>query len=256
MTVQKKPLTLRIKAALFDVDGTIIDSTDAIGAFWFDFAKDKPYMDAQEVIDVSHGWRTFDAIAKYAPDFAKEDYVLKLEEEIPDKFGDKVIEIPGAIKLVNSILDLSRSGLTDREKLAVVTSGTWGMAHKWFDILGLQRPKSFITAESVKNGKPHPEPYLLGRSSLGYEATESSEDIVVVFEDAPAGVKAGKSAGCFVIGIASTFDKKTVQSFEPDVVVPDLRGVEVLGYDAAKDEFTLRINEYSYASERLLAAVD
>ncbi|KAH3682165.1 hypothetical protein WICPIJ_006862 [Wickerhamomyces pijperi] len=254
MTVQKQPLKLRIKAALFDVDGTIINSQGAITAFWFDFAKDKPYMNGQEVMDATHGWRTFDAIAKFAPDFAKEEYVLQLEEEIPDKFGDKVKEIPGSIKLVNSILDLSRVGGADKEKLAVVTSGTWGMAHKWFDILGLQRPKSFITAESVQNGKPHPEPYLLGRSTLGYEATPNSKDTVVVFEDAPAGIKAGKAADCFVIGIASTFDKDTVQSFGPDVVVPDLRGVEVSGYDAAEDEFTLTINEYSYVSERLLAA--
>ena len=99
MGLTTKPLSLKVNAALFDVDGTIIISQPAIAAFWRDFGKDKPYFDAEHVIQVSHGWRTFDAIAKFAPDFANEEYVNKLEAEIPVKYGEKSIEVPGAVKL-------------------------------------------------------------------------------------------------------------------------------------------------------------
>lgn len=46
MPLTTKPLSLKINAALFDVDGTIIISQPAIAAFWRDFGKDKPYFDA------------------------------------------------------------------------------------------------------------------------------------------------------------------------------------------------------------------
>lgn len=90
----------------------------------------------------------------------------------------------------------------------MATSGTRDMAQKWFEHLGIRRPKYFITANDVKQGKPHPEPYLKGRNGLGYPINEQdpSKSKVVVFEDAPAGIAAGKAAGCKIIGIATTFD--------------------------------------------------
>lgn len=249
MTITKQPLAINLNAALFDVDGTIIDSTDAIGDFWRDFGKDKPYFNAQEVIDVSHGWRTFDAVAKYAPDFAIPELVKELEGSVPDKYGSKAKEIPGSPALVRQILALKTNN--NKQRVAVATSGTYDMATKWFKIINLEKPEVFITAESVSNGKPHPEPYLQGRERLGYKATDKS---VVVFEDAPAGITSGQKAGCLVIGIASTYDAETVKGFGADIVVPDLTQVKVNGYDAENDTFQLVINDYSYASEAALAA--
>lgn len=227
------------------MDGTIVDSSQPILDFWVNFGKDKDYFDGQYVFDHTHGWRTFDAIAKYAPDFADEELVKKLEGQVPDLYGAGAKEIPGAIDLVNSILNLP----TESQRLAVATSGTYDMASKWFNILGLTRPEAFITAESVTHGKPDPEPYLLGRKSLGYA---DSGKTVVVFEDAPAGVKAGHGAGCFVIGIASTYDADTVKGFGADIVVPDLTGVKVVDYDKHNDTFKVVIDNYVYASEQFV----
>lgn len=51
-----------------------------------------------------------------------------------------------------------------------------------------------VTALDVKNGKPHPEPYLRGLKKAGVDASEA-----VVIENAPLGVRAGKAAGIFTI---------------------------------------------------------
>lgn len=102
------PVSLKVNAALFDVDGTIIISQPAIAAFWRDFGKDKPYFDAEHVIHISHGWRTYDAIAKFAPDYADEEYVNKLEGEIPEKYGEHSIEVPGAVKLCTDLNKLPK----------------------------------------------------------------------------------------------------------------------------------------------------
>jgi len=249
MTVTQQPIAINVNAALFDVDGTIIESKMAIAAFWRDFGKDKDYFNSQEVIDISHGWRTYDVVAKYAPEFATEEKVSELEGSIPKRFGSEAKEIKGSPDLVRSILALKTKD--GKQRVAVATSGTYAMAHQWFDVINLERPEVFITAESVSHGKPHPEPYLQGRERLGYKASDKS---VVVFEDAPAGITAGKKADCLVIGIASTHPAETVKSFGADIVVPDLTKTKVTGYDAETDTFQILVQEYTYASEAALAA--
>ena len=57
-----------------------------------------------------------------------------------------------------------------------------------------------VTADRVTNGKPDPEGYRAGRARAGRRPGA----IAVVFEDAPAGIAAGKAAGARVIGITTT----------------------------------------------------
>lgn len=62
------------------------------------------------------------------------------------------------------------------------------------DYPGVFPPERRVTALDVKNGKPHPEPYLRGLEKAGVEPYEA-----VVLENAPLGVRAGKRAGIFTI---------------------------------------------------------
>ena len=74
----------------------------------------------------------------------------------------------------------------------IVISGTKALATGWLEILQLAHPSALITAEAVQNGKPDPTFYLLWKEKLGLEGE------VLVFEDAPAGIRAGKKVGCKV----------------------------------------------------------
>lgn len=65
----------------------------------------------------------------------------------------------------------------------------------------LARPKNMITAEDVKNGKPDPACYQEGARKLGLQVKEPS---IIVFEDAPAGVRSGKAAGFTVVALFTT----------------------------------------------------
>jgi beta-phosphoglucomutase len=51
----------------------------------------------------------------------------------------------------------------------------------------------------VSKGKPDPEIYLKSAAALGLEPRNC-----VVFEDSLSGVKAGKAAGCKVVGLTTT----------------------------------------------------
>jgi sugar-phosphatase len=87
---------------------------------------------------------------------------------------------------------------------------------------GLPIPKILVTAEDVDQGKPAPEPYLVGAKRLG-----AASERCVVIEDAPAGIKAGKKAGMWVIGIASTHTRKELLEKGADVVIDKLINLNV-----------------------------
>jgi sugar-phosphatase len=70
------------------------------------------------------------------------------------------------------------------------------------------------------NGKPHPEPYLTGAKLIH----AAPEDCIVV-EDAPSGVRAGKAAGCRVLGVLGTHSADELRTAGVDWVVASLEHV-------------------------------
>ena len=96
--------------------------------------------------------------------------------------------------------------------------------------MSLPPPRVVVTAEDVEVGKPDPRCYLLGLERLGVTsslAAAKREDVLVV-EDSPTGIKAGKAAGCKVLGLATTHTIEIVMAAGADWIVRDLRSLEVL----------------------------
>lgn len=152
-----------------------------------------------------------------------------MEGRIPLEFGQDVVEIPGARRFLDSLDALNAPW-------AVVTSGTRPLITGWLEKLKLAPPKTLITAEAVENGKPDPAGYLLGRSGLGME---SSTDLIVV-EDAPAGIAAGKAAGFKVIGLTTTHTFEEVRAAGADWILKDLKSASVQGYQSGQISLELR----------------
>lgn len=138
---------------------------------------------------------------------------------IPIEFGNDAEEIPGSRQLLASLDALDAPW-------AVVTSGTRPLFDGWLQVLKLARPKTLVTAEDVENGKPDPSCYLLGQQRLNLG---KSTDMIVV-EDAPSGIRAGKAAGFGVIGLATTHTVAQVKEAGADWIVRDLRSVTIRGF--------------------------
>lgn len=250
MTLTKQPAIFYVNAALFDCDGTLVNSTGAISQFWHHFASTRPHVDAEEIIKTSHGCRTFDVIHKWSPEDAVPDQVTQWEAEIPDTFGHAAKPIPGAVELVSSFDKFSKEQTKDgKQRWSIVTSGTLPLATKWLKLLNITKPDVFITAEKVSKGKPHPMGYKSVRDQVGYEAGHHK---VVVFEDAPAGIQAGKSAGAMIVGICSTYDPEKVRNSGADIVVDDLSSFKIESYNQETDEFKVVVHDYHYANKEFL----
>lgn len=252
MTLTNQPAVFYINAALFDCDGTLVNSTGAISEFWRDFAKTRPHVNPEEIIRTSHGVRTFDVIAKWSPEDAIVEKVTAMEAAIPDSFGDKAKPIEGAVELVKSLDKFSKEETKDgKQRWAIVTSGTLPLCTKWLKLLTITKPDTFITAERVSKGKPNPMGYQVARNDLGYEDPAKK---VAVFEDAPAGIAAGKGAGAIVIGICSTYDPEKVKNAGADIVVDDLSSIKVEEYNPETDEFKILVAKYHYANPAVLVS--
>ncbi|KAK2065397.1 haloacid dehalogenase-like hydrolase [Colletotrichum caudatum] len=202
---------------LFDMDGTIIDSTEAVEKHWHTVGNEIGV--APEVIlETSHGRRSIDILKILAPEKANWEYVCEMEGRLPKLYGEDAIEIPGARALLDALIK-------EDAPWAVVTSGTEPLVGGWLGVLKLPQPEHLVTAESVENGKPDPTCYLMGREKLGLQ--DGSKQILVL-EDSPAGIRAGKAAGCKVLGLVTSHTVEQVASAEPDWIVRDLDSVRVV----------------------------
>ena len=96
---------------------------------------------------------------------------------------------------------------------AIVTSAPRTLAETRLRAAGLPVPDIFVSGESVRNGKPDPEGFLMAADLLGAPIAEG-----LVYEDSPAGVAAGKAAGARVAIVGDL-----VPASEGDLAIRDYR---------------------------------
>lgn len=196
----------RAEALLFDLDGTLIDSHGSTSRAWSAFA-DRHGLDREEVLGYVQGKPSVESTRELSPEGSDLELEARLVEEAEVNDTEGIVPHPGAA-----------AGLAADKKVAIVTSCSDDLARARIGASGLPRPDVVITADRVTNGKPDPEAFLLGAEALGV----SPEDCIV-FEDAPAGVKAGKAAGAFVIALRTTHPEETLS--DADLIVDDLGAV-------------------------------
>lgn len=205
---------LECAAILFDLDGVLIDSTAVIVRHWQAWAQ-QHNLDLDAIMQVAHGRPTIETMRIVAPHLADETLAEEARRfaagEVIDTDG--ILTIDGALALLNSI---------PPDAWAIVTSCTRDLAAARLGSRGLPLPATIVTADDVTNGKPHPEPYLLGARLLGLPAEQC-----VVVEDAPAGLAAAAAAGMRSVGVASTHALEELA--EATAVAARLNSIEVTG---------------------------
>jgi HAD superfamily hydrolase (TIGR01509 family) len=98
---------------------------------------------------------------------------------------------------------------------ALTTSAPREFQELAFDQFDLSRYfQVAITGDDVKRGKPHPEPYLKTAEKLGRTPSDC-----LVIEDSKNGVRSAKAAGCITVGLATSFTADTLAAAGGDLVV-------------------------------------
>jgi mannitol-1-/sugar-/sorbitol-6-phosphatase len=196
------------EAVLFDMDGTLIDSTGAVERGWARWAHELGFGDSYRHTD--HGKPARDIVsAMVAPDQVEECLARVIEIETQETDGIHALD--GASALLGSV---------PPHRCAIVTSCTRGLAEVRLRAAGLDAPAVLVSFDDIENGKPHPEGYLLAARRLGV-----APDRCLVVEDTPAGLAAGRAAGCATLAVAGTFP---MAELDADAVLPGLGGVRLV----------------------------
>jgi sugar-phosphatase len=181
-------LDLTAAAALFDMDGTLVDSTAVVETIWRDFCRDHG-VDERVLVPWSHGRRTPDTVHHFLPD------------------------LPGhELAAIVTDLDLGRIEIP----WAVVTSAPRELAVRRMVAAGLPAPEVLVPADEIERGKPCPDGYLRAADLLGVKPVDC-----VAFEDAEPGVQSAIDSGARVV-VVGDLDTAVTEDLER---VPDLRGV-------------------------------
>ncbi|HUM06459.1 MAG TPA: HAD family hydrolase [Terriglobales bacterium] len=201
--------TIWCSALLFDMDGVLVDSTHAVARVWQKWAIQRGF-DPEKVVQAAHGRPSVVTVREFLPDADAEAENLEVErQEIEDLDG--IVPIQGAVELVKSL---------PPGRWTVATSATRPLAEVRLRAAGIPVLDTLITSNDIKHGKPDPEPYLKAAARLGFPASEC-----IVVEDAPAGIRAGKSAGARVIALPTTSPREELERAGADWVVPDCAAI-------------------------------
>lgn len=187
-----------MKAVLWDLDGTLIDSAEHHFLAWRDTLSLEGFDLSHERFVATFGRRN-DAVLR---DFLGPDIMLGEIERISAakeaRFRDLLREtaiapLPG----VRHWLERLRA---DGWRQAVASSAPRRNLEAMIEALVIdQFFEASVGAEDVAHGKPEPDVFLLAAARLGVPPASC-----IVVEDAPAGVEAGHRAGMHVIGTCST----------------------------------------------------
>ena len=173
---------------LFDMDGTLIDSNGVIEDIWHRWAG-RHGLDGHAVLAKAHGRQAAETIRLFVPEGVDQAAETAWINEQAARETKGIKAAPGAKEFLAQL---------HATEWAIVTSAKRFIAEQWLAAASLPQPEVFIAAEDVLRSKPDPEGYRLAAQRLGREAKEA-----IVFEDAQAGLEAGRQAGAKVVGIGS-----------------------------------------------------
>jgi HAD superfamily hydrolase (TIGR01549 family) len=201
---------MNISAAIFDLDGTLIDTEDQWGKAFVEVLKSL----GKEVADkhpeefgapMQDSWPML--LTKYQIKTNK-----KIDELVAMTYKEYVKQLPG-ISLMNGAWDFLDGLKSSGVKLGLVTNCEWWVVDKVFNELRLNGIfDAVVTGEETPVMKPSPQPLLLAAEKLG----ELSDNCLVI-GDSPTDVEASQNAEMKVIIIDPTGEKENID--KADLIV-------------------------------------
>ncbi len=201
-----------MEAILFDLDGVIIDSETEYTTIWSEIERLFP-TGVQDFARVIKGTTLPDILNTYFPAQQHEAVTAQLRQREAQMQYEYC---PGAYTLLKALKE-------SEIQTAIVTSSK---ADK-MQYLRQLHPELFdmvdvvIDADSVTRSKPDPQGY-----QLAMQALQTTPAKCIVIEDSLQGVRAGKNAGAYVIGLTGTMGRNIIAP-EADLCIDSLQETDV-----------------------------
>ena len=190
------------KGLLFDLDGTLIDSSEPIKRAWISTAE-AAGIPLEKLVGF-HGIPAGQTLRMLLSDRSELEInhwiQVITQKEVEDTEG--IRSNPGAHELFEHL------GQTNTP-WTIVTSCTRDLAIARLDAVGLPIPENLVTADQVTRDKPHPEPFQLGAQRLSLPPS-----VCYAVEDSIAGLKSATDAGCKTIALLLGITDTDVKDFD------------------------------------------
>lgn len=194
------------KAALFDLDGVVFDTEPQYSIFWGgQFRRYYPEHPGME--QLIKGMTLVEIYEKY---FQDKDIQERITREL-DEF-EQTMDFVYVKGFENYVKSLRGRGV----KTAVVTSSNMAKMENVYR----KRPEfktyfdAILTSEDFAESKPSPDCYQRAAQRFGL-----TKDECLVFEDSFNGLKSGRAAGMYVVGLATTNSSESIAPFADRVIM-------------------------------------
>lgn len=199
--------------ALFDFDGVIVDTESQYTVFW-----DRMGAEYLGIEDFGRRIKGQTLVQIFDGHFSG---MLKEQEEVVARLNEYEAAmsydfLPGVVDFLH---ELKEAGVPT----AIVTSSNQPKmeqvyrAHPQLD----EMVDAILTSEDFSRSKPDPECFLKGMEILGGTPEET-----VVFEDSFHGLAAGRAAGAYVVGLATTNSREDIVPL-CDMVISDFTNISL-----------------------------
>lgn len=202
-----------IKAILFDMDGTLVDSENYYTRNSFDwlkqYKKDSNIKDVYKIVglNMTDTYKTMAKLANIGFEKCKVSYDSYFLSH-PINYNDYLFS-----DVKDTLLKLK-----GKYKLCVCTSSDKNMLNSFIRDCDLDVFDLTLSSDDVLNSKPNPEVYLKALSQLSISNKEA-----IVVEDSYSGIKAGKNAGIYTI--ARNADRYLIDQSDADYVFLDMHKI-------------------------------
>jgi HAD superfamily hydrolase (TIGR01509 family) len=217
MTEEKEQ---KIKAIMFDQDGTILDSEA-----W--------HIECEQTLFKKYGinisneeHRSYQGLPLYdiLTQVTKGKNIKKnIDELVEEKRVMWKEQAKEKIKIFDGFYELI-DVLEKKYKIALVTSASYS-SREFIKRIFPDQSGIFdveITADDVLCGKPNPEPYLIALERLGLKPEES-----IAIEDSFNGITSAKKAKVNVIAIANSHSNEELKKYHPNAIVQSLKEINL-----------------------------
>jgi beta-phosphoglucomutase len=213
-----KKLKTRPGAIIFDMDGVIVDSMPYHFIAWYEALRPWGVRVSCFEVYAQEGERWETTLKgllkreKIKPTRKVLNAIFTLRQKIFKRYFKRHI-FHGACEL---LVELKKQGFM----LGLVTGSPFNEIKRILPVKMLKLFNAIVAGNQVKNGKPHPEPYLRAAGLLGLEP-----ESCLVIENAPFGIISAKKAGMPCIAVSTSLPKEYLT--DADIVVSQLNQISI-----------------------------